>query len=191
MENTGEAISEYADAFDSELAAKDEKINNLELLLESEKARKSDAAHETPDILPDRLKEEIGPELYEGEFYDRLRSFLELALESPSVERNMRTDEFIRRFVAKTEYTGRSVSLVSQIKSACRDGNQMPKQLGSLLSGFGFEKARDKDHLIYKPPSELFGLATETLPSSPSDSQRGGRNRGSEVIRHFGLNELK
>jgi hypothetical protein len=191
LEASDENLDEYIEAFDSELSAKNEKIENLELLLEIEKAKKSVNADNVYDFFPESLKGDIGPELYDGEFFDRLRSFVTLALNAPSLERNDRTDEFVKRFLKSTKFSGRSATLVAQIKTACRDGNQMPSQLGSLLTGFGFKKDREDNHLIYKPPSDLFGLPAETLPSTPSDSQRGGKNRGSEVIRNFGLNDLR
>lgn len=186
-----EGLEEYMAAFDTELAAKEEKIQNLEARLLIETARANSETQNTDDLFPTDLKTQIGPELYDGEFTDRLRSFLSNSLDAPSVPRNARTDEFVRRLLKKLEFSGRSQSLISQIKSACRDGNQMPKQLGSILSGFGFAKSNEGPHLKFQPPKELFGLQTEVLPSTPSDSQRAGKNRGAEVIRSFGLNELK
>ncbi|MCG3268205.1 hypothetical protein [Yoonia sp. I 8.24] len=186
-----EGLEDYVAAFDTELAAKEEKIQNLEARLLIETARANNATQNTDDLFPTDLKTQIGPELYDGEFTDRLHSFLSNSLDAPSIPRNPRTDEFVKRLLENLEFSGRSQSLVSQIKSACRDGNQMPKQLGSILSGFGFTKSNDGPHLKFQPPKELFGLQTEVLPSTPSDSQRAGKNRGAEVIRSFGLNELK
>ncbi len=189
--STSVALDDYIEAFDAELSAKQEKIENLEARLALETARADGEALSTEDLFPTELKNRIGPELYDGEFTDRLRSFLLLALENPSSPRNRRTDDFIRRLLTQIQFSGRSSSLISQIKTACRDGNQMPKQLGSLLSGFGFERSSAGKHTKFEPPTDLFGLQTEVLPSTPSDSQRGGKNRGAEVIKNFGLTELK
>lgn len=188
---SSEGLDDYVATFDSEISAYRERIENLEARLAIETARADNDAMVTEDLFPNELKKRIGPELYDGEFTDRLRSFIVGALESPTKDRNGRTDEFAKRLLKELKFSGRSQSLISQIKSACRDGNQMPKQLGSLLSGFGFSRSNDGPHLKFEPPKELFGLGIEVLPSTPSDSQRGGRNRGAEVIRSFGLNELK
>ena len=190
-EASSEDLDSYVAAFDTELAAKQEKIDNLEARLALEVARADGDSLATVDLFPVELKKRIGPELYDGEFTDRLRSFLLAAFNKPSNPRNARTDAFVLRFLDELQFSGRSVSLISQIKSACKDGNQMPKQLGAILSGFGFSKSTDGPHIKFAPPEELFGLQTEVLPSTPSDSQRGGKNRGAEVIRSFGLNELK
>lgn len=185
------AVDEFIEAFDSELKAKDERIAALQTQLKMAQDSNSERPTMGTDLLPRELKDKIGPELYDGEFSDRLRSFIIRSLDEPNGEMNSRTEQFARLLLTNTSFSGRSAALVAQIKAACRDGNQMPKQLGSLLAGFGFEKTQDGGHLKFTPPPQLFGLEIEVLPSTPSDSQRGGKNRGAEVIRHFGLNETK
>jgi hypothetical protein len=187
--NNSTELDEYMEQFDAEMVSKDEQIENLKILLEIEKHKNSSVARTVGDILPDKLKEQVGPELYDGEFSDRLRFFLLSKLASSDTDE--RTEGFVRALVEKTSYSGRSAQLTAQIKQACKDGNQMPKQLGALLIGFGFTKTQEGKHIKYTPPAELFGLISEVLPSSPSDSQRGGKNRGAEVINHFGLKGLK
>lgn len=184
-------LEAYIDTFDNELKAKQERIEKLEAQLEIAEANRSTETLITEDLFPFELKKRIGPELYDGEFTDRLRSFIESALKEPTTPRNRRTDEFISRLIENLHFSGRSQVLISQIKRACRDGNQMPRQLGQILSGFGYTKSSDGPHTKFEPPAELFGLQTEILPSTPSDSQRGGKNRSAEVIRSFGLNDLK
>ncbi|MCL6285840.1 hypothetical protein M3P21_20180 [Ruegeria sp. 2012CJ41-6] len=113
------------------------------------------------------------------------------SLAAQGSETDARTTKFIEKLVEATSFSGRATSLVNQIKSACKDGNEMPKNLGRLLTGFGFIKSRDGKHQKFEPPNELFGLQSEILPSTSSDSQRGGKNRGAEIIKNFGLKELK
>ncbi|MBL4629221.1 MAG: hypothetical protein JKY00_14530 [Roseicyclus sp.] len=185
------AISDYVEAFDSELEAKDERIAALQTQLKMARNANSEQPTIGTNLFPKELKDKIGPELYEGEFSDRLRSFIQRSIKGPNEPKHSRTEQFARRFLEHTASSGRSAALTAQIKAACKDGNQMPKQLGALLTGFGFEKTQYGGHLKFRPPSQLFGLEIEVLPSTPSDSQRGGRNRGAEVIRHFGLGGLK
>ncbi len=191
LSQTSEDLEEYISAFDAELQAKQERIENLESLLEIARAEKSEGVSDSTDILPSGLSDVIGPQLYEGEFSDRLRLFAKLYVENKLDQIDDRTKLFITRLLQHTETSGRAVSLVAQIKSAGRDGKQMPKLLGSLLTSLNFEKSQDGKHLKFNPPKELFGLKMEVLPSTPSDSQRGGKNRSAEVIKNFGLSELK
>lgn len=190
-EQSSEELEGYIEIFDSEIQAKDEQIQNLKQLLELSKAQSSQHSVDTSDLVPPELAKKIGRQLYDGEFSDRLRNFLILCQRGALDEVDNRTNELITRYLQDTEFTGRSVSLSSQIKSACRDGKQMPKQLGAIMQGLGFLKSQDGKHLKYSPPKDLFGLQTEILPSTPSDSQRGGKNRGAEVIRGFGIGDLK
>ncbi|WP_170583313.1 hypothetical protein [Ruegeria arenilitoris] len=184
-------LDEYINHFDAELRAKEEQIENLKTLLEIAKHEKAEGVGQVGDILQAGLKAQVGTELYDGEFSDRLRHYLTRAISTRSVETDTRTIKFVEKLVEATAFSGRAASLINQIKGACRDGNEMPKNLGSLLTGFGFTKSQEGKHLKFEPPNELFGLQTEILPSTPSDSQRGGKNRGAEVIKNFGLKGLK
>ncbi|UWQ02015.1 hypothetical protein K3X44_01270 [Aliiroseovarius crassostreae] len=183
-------LNDYIELVDAEIEAKDEQIDILKDQLEIARVQAQAKPVETDHLIPTELARTIGSELYEGEFSDRLRRILAHYTEHHSEELDTRTNEFAKRFIKKSSYSGRAISLVQQIKGASRDGNQMPKLLGGLLQGFGFSKSQDGKHLKFTPPSELFGIQPEILPSTPSDSQRGGRNRGAEIIRAWGLNEL-
>jgi len=189
--DSADQLEEYISAFDKDLAAKKEKIENLEARLALETARADGEVLVSEDLFPTALKRKIGPELYEGEFTDRLLAFLSKSQRELTGVKKTRTDEFVAKLCQELQFSGRSQTLISQIKSACRDGNEMPKQLGSILTGFGFSKSSAGKHVKFEPPADLFGLVTEVLPSTPSDSQRGGKNRGADVIRNFGLSELK
>lgn len=189
--HSSDHLDEYINAFDAEIQAKNERIENLENLLQLSRHKSLAESAERSDLLPPNLVSKIGPELYEGEFSDRLRAYLTMSVQSDSTQADERTKIFIEKFLGATETSGRANSLISQIKTASKDGKETPKRLGALLLSFGFTKSHDGKHLKFSPPNDFFGLQTEVLPSTPSDSQRGGKNRGQEVIRHFGLNDLR
>lgn len=184
---SSDKVEEYMKTFDSEIRAKEEQIENLTTLLEIQKARNEEPNYSTSELLPEGLAHSIGPELYSGEFSDRLRLFIKKSVDGQTDELDPRTLEFSQRFLASTEFTGRSVALSNQIKSACRDGNQIVQQLGPLLTGFGYSKTQEGKHPKFVPPSDLFGLPSETFPSTPSDSQRAGKNRASDIIKNIDL----
>lgn len=191
VSNSSDVLEEYIETFDAELASKDEQIQNLNIRLELEKAKNSNSDFSTSELLPDGLSNAIGPELYSGEFSDRLRLFISKGLSTQNGQIDERTKLFAHKFLNVTEYTGRATALSSQIKTACKDGNQILTQLGPMLTGFGYAKSQEGKHPKFTPPKELFGLPSETFPSTPSDSQRGGRNRASDIIKSMNLSELK
>lgn len=191
IEAASDELEEYMEAFDAEIRAKDEQIKNLKELLELAKADQAAGETDLAELVSRPLCSKIGDQIYDGEFSDRLRLFLSTKLSTTPKEVDARTEEFCRRYLKHTLFTGRSGALVAQIKTASRDGKRMPKELGALLEGIGYQKSQDGKHLKFTPPDGLFGVVQETLPSTPSDSQRGGKNRGLEVIRHLNLMELK
>ncbi|WP_323036344.1 hypothetical protein [Pararhodobacter sp.] len=190
-ENVSEDLSSYIDEFDKEVVAKDERIRNLEELVELANSTTEVVLRSSSDLLPVELSDALGPQLYDGEFSDRLRLFLQRCSQEKADGVDERTQILICKILEKSSYTGRAVSLVSQIKSAGKDGNQMSNSLGSILSGFGYSKTTDGKHIKFEPPGNLFGLPTEILPSTPSDSQRGGKNKSQDIIRNMGLNYFK
>lgn len=191
MEGSSQVLEEYEELVQEEISAKDEQIARLKERLETEIARNASPLLDSLDLLPKELCDQIGSEIYEGEFSDRLRFFVDTASKQTSLPVDPRTKEFAKRFVEKTSSSGKANQLTSQIKAASKDGNQMPKQLGQLLVGLGYTKSQDGKHLKFTPKQDLFGLPTETLPSTPSDSQRGGKNRGNEVANSLSLKSLK
>ncbi len=192
--NSKEDIDQYVEYFDSEMAAKNEEIENLQsqiLELQNELTNSVRSVDATCELLPEELKGKIGPELYAGEFSDRLKSIIDATSAQSDTSLHPRTKRFSEILSENTQYSGRASALIHQIKSSCKHGNEMPKLLGHLLSSFGYQRTNDGKHLKFIPPQDLFGLEIEVLPSTPSDSQRGGRNRGQDVIRSFGLKDLK
>lgn len=191
LSDNSRALDEYIDAFDRELKAKDERIHDLERSLWQAQTEQGQAHIESEALIVDGVKLACGAELYDGEFDDRLRYLLNTML--PQVEKTLdpRTAAFARNLIDRTEFSGRAAGLAARIKNAGKDGNQMPAQLGGILQELGYKKSQDGKHLKFTPGEQLFGLPPETLPSTPSDSQRGGKNRAAEVIRSLALNDLK
>lgn len=189
-EQASDDLSEYIDLFDAELTAKNETIENLREQLALSEASRS-TTHLSSGLLPDELVTSLGQELYDGEFSDRLRLFLSDQVSSPNEETDARTLKLINRVVENSAFSGRAVGLINQIKAGGKDGNQMPKQIGSLLSGLGFGKSSDGKHTKFTPSQDLFGLSIQVLPTTPGDASRGGRNKAQEIIKDFGLSRLK
>jgi hypothetical protein len=190
LERDADGVDEYIRLFDEELSAKDEIISNLRQTIALLEAKQYSPDDYSDGLLPDGLVQGLGRELYVGEFSDRLLLFL-MDQSQAGGDVDKRSEEMIKRIMSKAQFSGRSVALTNQIKAAGRDGNQMPKQMGQILSGLGFVKTTDGKHTKYKPSKELFGLSIQILPNTPSDAGRGGKNRASEIIKDFSLHRLK
>lgn len=191
LAGNSEALTEYIEHFDTELQAKDEQIENLKLMLELERQNNTPTYTDSESLVPPELAKCIGDEIYEGEFSDRLRHYLICATNESCPSIHERTKLFIEKYLQTTNFTGRSSGVIAQIKRASRDGSSILQNLGPLLTDLGFTKSYGGKHIKFSAPTILFGLANETFPSTPSDSQRGGKNRGADIIRNFGLSDLK
>lgn len=189
-DNSG-VLDEYIDVFGRELKAKDERIQDLERSLWQAQTEQGQVHIESEALIVDGVKLACGAELYDGEFDDRLRYLLNTMLPRVEDTVDLRTAAFARNLIDRTEFSGRAAGLAARIKNAGKDGNQMPVQLGRILQELGYTKSQDGKHLKFTPGEQLFGLPSETLPSTPSDSQRGGKNRAAEVIKSLALNDLK
>jgi hypothetical protein len=184
-------IDEYVKVFDEDLEEKDRLIAELQIEVERLSQSHAEKSEIGDSVLSSGLINDLGVEIYEGEFSDRLRSAIKLLSEGNEVKNfNSRTQGVIKKFLEITQFTGRSVELIRRIKAASNDTTTMPKKLGRLLVDLGYEKTSDNKHLKYTPSKQLFGLGPEILPSSPSDV-RAGKNRASDFIKNLGLNDLK
>ena len=187
-EGDAKNLDEYIEAFDTELSAKDERIYELELSIEELRTQ----FHAPPDpeegLVPAALAGDAISELYPGEVSDRVREVL-VQYANEKFSKHKRTTAVVKKLLLKSGFTGRAVSLTSQIKAAGRDSSKMASSLTSMLVGFGFKKEQEGKHIKCSPPPSS-GLEIEILPKTPSD-HRAGRNKASEIINHFGLKELK
>ena len=95
-------LDAYIDQFDREVHAKDERIRNLEQLPEIAQAGKLESRIVAAELLPSELIGKIGPQLYEGEFSDRLRRILEISLSDANSQIDDRTREMAKRLVENT-----------------------------------------------------------------------------------------
>ena len=191
VEQNSDELSEYIDQFDAELKAKDEEISNLNERLALIEAKECSSAYLSSGLLPDDFIRQLGKELFEGEFSDRLRSFLKEMYELQIDGVDTRTNELVSRILEKSEFSGNAAGLINQIKGAGRDGNQMPQQIGAILSGLGYIRSDAGKHTKYTPSTDLFGLSVQTVPKTPGDASRAGKNKASDIIKDMKLNQLK
>ena len=191
VEQNSDELSDYIEQFDAELKAKDEEISNLNERLALVEARKYSSAYLSKGLIPDDFVQQLGKELYEGEFSDRLRLFLNEKSKRQNEVVDARTLELVARILRMSEFSGYAAGLINQIKGAGRDGNQMPQLVGAILSGLGYARSDDGKHTKYSPSTDLFGLSIQMVPKTPSDAGRAGKNKAAEIIRDMKLSQLR
>ncbi len=191
-ESSKEEIKELEELYEQELDVKDKEIASLKSQLASVSAMKKSALEQSDHLVSSQMVDAIGNELYPGEFSDRLRYLIEVVAQQKTIDdADRRTLEFAKLFVQKSKFSGGAQNLEARMKAASRDGNTILRQLGGILTSLGFDKTKGGKHFLFKAPARLFGLSNQTFPSTPSDSQRGGRNKVGEIIENFGLKNLK
>lgn len=131
---------------------------------------------------------EIGSELYDGEFVDRLRYLLSNAIEKAD-DLDRRSVEFVRRFKQIVPASTHGSSLIQKIKAAGRSGGDAEGALIAILRELGFEEGREANHRVLFP-GDLFGLEQQTFSKTPSD-YKAGSNAAQRIIRDLRLRELK
>ncbi|WP_083100745.1 hypothetical protein, partial [Pseudophaeobacter leonis] len=184
-----QALDEYMHTFDADIAAKDAQIVELKRALKaSEEAVDALNIHDM-GLLNSAISDTVSTELYHGEVSDRVRKLVTNAVAGSTIDLSPRDSFLLKSLLSCSAYTGKSLGLVEQIKSAGRDHTTMAKRLGGLLSDFGFTSSQDGKHLKYIPPKRLGGLKTEILPKTPSD-HRAGRNKAADIIDSFSIRDL-
>ncbi|MGV6840568.1 MAG: hypothetical protein ACWA40_10285 [Planktomarina sp.] len=187
-EHSTDSLDKYIVAFDEEMKGKDEEILRLKAELDRI-ASTPIVPKEQSVFLRSEVFVNIGDELYNGEFSDRIRHYLAHTIDNESSGVDDRTRETVKRFLSATEFSGGAIPLKEQIKSAGKDVSRMSRDIGILLRSFGFEEKSDGKHRKFYPPDSLFGIKQETLPKTPSDA-RAGKNKAGDIIKNFGLNKF-
>lgn len=185
----GEEIDEYISAFDAELAAKDLRIAELEGKLSDAISAASDQITGSTGVVPDGLADSIGSELYQGEISDRVRRAIREYMGRENLVISKRDAYVLRRFLELSSCSGRSVGLISELKTAGRDVKEMPSRVGAILSRIGFSRSEEGKHLKFSPPSGLGGIDVAVLPKTSSD-HRAGKNQVSDLIEGFSIRDL-
>lgn len=182
-------LDNYMSAFDAEVDAKNARIVELEAALSTALASTSGHSLEGVGIISDELCRHIGQELYDGEISDRVRRGIFNYANSQNFLKSKRETYVLNKFLELGEYSGRSLGLVSEIKSAGRDANELGSRMGAILLRLGFLRTEDGKHLKFSPPQGLGGIDVAVLPKTSSD-HRAGKNQASDLIEVFSIRDL-
>jgi len=182
-------VNEYDELFKEELTARDETIANLRAQIKELTKEKTEIESEE-SFIPQEISSQLGPELYAGEFSDRLRALLMEISSSETPSMQSRTTELVKRLMKVTEYSGGGASLNRELKAASRRDRKAVEDFISILTGLGYNVTDDGKHHKATPRPDYFGLGVITLPKTPSD-WRSAKNLVSQIVEALGLSSIK
>ena len=133
----------------------------------------------------------LKPEIYSGEFSDRIRAALEFCLEKGADsgwdKRSLAVFEEILGALTPSPALN---ELREDLKRATRDAARLNGELRRLLARHGFEFKSDNKHSRMEPGPEYVGLESVTLMKTPGD-HRGLMNLCAQIEANLGLMRLK
>lgn len=186
-----EGIDVWAREFQSEIDGYKEKIRELESELATRDESKALSLFSSDGILPPRLVFEIGTELYDGEFSDRVRSIAQHALDNAETYSiDIRERNFLKRLVDVTSFTGRAARLNAELKQAGKAGKKFGAKMREILVRHNYVASEDGPHLKMSPPDDVVGGPVITLAKTSSDGAHGGGNTASDIAKALGLKRL-
>ena len=172
-----------------EIESKEDRIRDLENLLTS--LRDTTPRPPVDGMLSQDLIDSLGPQLWSGEFSDRVLLAIAKTLEAAEGDGlDARSIAVLRSMRDQVEFSGGAAATSDALARAVTDPKKMAGNLVRLLVGYGFEEKADKKHIRLSPKSGYVGLAAVTLPKTPSD-HRTPKNQKRDIEKNLGLGPLK
>ncbi|MGB1213884.1 MAG: hypothetical protein ACPG4X_11005 [Pikeienuella sp.] len=138
-----------------------------------------------------RLFKRAGSEIYPGEFFDRIRLALRIALESAERDGlDKRSKHVFRATLESIPVSSALECLLNDIESATKKPKHVAKELTKLLQRHGYAQKSDNKHLRLEANADFLGLENMTIPKTPSDN-RALKNLKAQTERALGLGKLR
>jgi hypothetical protein len=136
------------------------------------------------------LVSRVGPEIYPGEFFDRLRFAAEIAISvSERLKVDRRSQSFFKNFLEKIPFSPARKELLEDLERATKNPKRAAAEISSLLLRHGYQEKADKRHIRLEGKSEYEGLDTVTVSKTPSD-KRALMNTRKQIERALGISKL-
>lgn len=182
-------LADNEERWEKTMELKDSRIADLEQQLRE--LQLADAVVQSDGLLDDTFVQSVGPEVFGGEFSDRVLWAIRKVLgDAERLGLDDRSHAVLQAMSNNAEFSGRASGLSTELSKATRDKKRMAKHLGKLLPRYGFEEKSDKNHYRFEPRPGFLGLTTVTFAKTPSES-RGLSNQKSQIENNLGLPALK
>ena len=182
------SAKETEDLYDQEIAILKDRIAELEEQL----ASNADARVQPSDVeygmLPASLIKRVGPEIYAGEFTDRIRKAAKECSDRDDVL-DARSRAVLAAIAEALPPSPALTELLQDLKRVTKDPKGIAGQLKWLLARHGYREKSDNKHIRLEAMPGYLGLEAITLPKTPSDG-RGLINLRKQVEKILGISNL-
>lgn len=174
---------------DEQIKTKEELIRDLQSQLAQRRVVISSDRYEG-EMLNEAVQGLIGPEVYEGEFSDRVRYAVHLALTNAEAQGiDKRTQVVLNLLLKNTAVSQELGELRDELRRSGKDAKKAAESMQRLLARHGYSIKGDNKHIRLEAAPGYMGLESITLPKTPSDA-RGPKNMISDIENAMGLNRL-
>lgn len=142
------------------------------------------------DALFLHLAEKLGPEIYPGEFTDRIRfAAKECGTRSEQIGLDERSKVVLNAIVSQISTSPALEEIRQELRRATKDQKRMATSLVTLLSRHGYKEKSDNKHIRLEPVDGYRGLSALTISKTPGD-QRGMENMRKQIEGTLGITKL-
>ncbi len=167
-----------------ELALKEAQIQELQAELQD--LRQPRSVEAVASGIGPSLARALKPEIYSGEFADRMRAAMDFCIErGPDAGWDKRSLAVFEEILDATAPSPELNELREDLKRTTRDGARMNAELKKLLARHGFMHKYDNKHSRMEPGPDYPGLESVTLMKTPGD-RRGLDNICSQIEKNLG-----
>ena len=182
--------AEITDLYEEEIRNLKDRISQLEGRIV---AGAKDAGEEDEELGSPfgKLANKLGPEIYPGEFSDRIRlAVRECVASSDKISLDRRTLAVLESIAPYMPVSGALPALLDDLKRATKDEKRLASALKAFLGRHGYWEKSNNKHIKMQAKDGYVGLDTITLPKTPSDG-RGLVNLRKDIERILGLTMLR
>lgn len=183
------SVQETEGLYQEEIQSLQERVKQLEEQLAARPLEEvSDLEDET--FLPSALVKKIGPEIYPGEFSDRLRGALKYCVErAEQLGVHSRSRFVLDAIVKNLPVSPELGELLDDLKRVTKDSKRLASEVTRLLDRHGYKEKSDNKHIKLEARKGYVGLGPITLAKTPSDS-RGLTNARKQIESTLGIAKL-
>jgi hypothetical protein len=182
------SVAEIERLYLEEMTNLRDRIKQLEAQIEAN--IRDEVADPDESLLPPLLANKIGPELFPGEFSDRLRlAARECTSRADQIGLDLRSRLVLDAVSENLPPSPGLTELKDALRRATKDSKRVAAELTRVLVRHGYQEKSDNKHIRLEAKGEYVGLDTITLPKTPSDA-RGLNNLRKQIEHTLGIAKL-
>ncbi len=182
--------AEFEEMYLEEICEKNERIDELNKRISEMMIASAQTSVSCDQLMDQKLVRKVGPEIYDGEFSDRIRLAVETCLSHRELDGlDKRSIAVFRRVIEAYPFSRQLDELKSDLKRACKDPKRMAGEITALLRRHGYAEKSDNKHIRLQANDGYMGLDSITLPKTPSD-YHSSKNQCKDIEKTLGITKL-